>query len=242
MPGLLKTAAKNQVHQTSGARYFELRPVYLPEGEYLTLGVLAVGDALSTNWQNLIQITSYYEMKGLFESLASLGSLKARYTSTESDAPFLHPGQSSRILLGAESAGLMGLLHPKITAHYDLIQPATYMELSIQTAAKYWNPKVRVQSEFSDQPTVSRDLALVVPTDLTFGSLESSILKKKINQLKSINLFDIYAGDKLKPGTKSMALNLIYGDDKKTLTDQEVNDIHFQLVKQLEQELGVVLR
>ncbi|EKD41189.1 MAG: hypothetical protein ACD_73C00807G0001, partial [uncultured bacterium] len=238
---LIKTYVSNQARHASGARYFELRRVYKGNSETLMLGILVAGNRFDVNWKQIEQEASFFELKGLLFDLLSYGYLKARFTK-DNLKPYLHPGQSVNVLLGADQIGEMGILHPGVLNHLEINDSIGYLEIEIPLLVKKWKDKESQTILLSDQPTNSRDLALKAPASLTFGQLESAILKKNIKQLISLSLFDIYEGDKIEKGTKSIALKLIYGDENKTLTDEEVNVMHFKLVGELEKELGVLLR
>ena len=135
----------------------------------------------------------------------------------------------------------MGEIHPDVNALFDLKEKAFLFELDFQkliekgTEHPCFIPLPRY-------PAVTRDLAMIVEDTIAAGDLLNTLWKANDGLIKDIRLFDLYQGNPVPPGKKSLAFRLIYQRDDRTLTDQEVNEFHQKLVRILVQQYGGVLR
>ncbi|NLC94216.1 MAG: phenylalanine--tRNA ligase subunit beta, partial [Bacilli bacterium] len=151
-----------------------------------------------------------------------------------------HPGKTANILLDGEVIGVIGAVHPNTLQDFDIKETYVFeinLEplFKVETAALVYNPISRF-------PFVQRDIAVVVDKDLTSESIVKVIKEKSKGILKSVEVFDVYQGEHIEQGKKSVALSLIFEDKEKTLTDEEVNTVYETIIKHLETELNAVLR
>lgn len=227
---------------------FEIGPVYLvseegalPE-EQLRLAIALTGprDLLTWHGGNVEQM-DFYDLKGIIDALlGGLGLEKARYETAEH--PSFHPGKSARVLLGETQVGLLGELHPKVHERYDLLETplvAAILDIEIVLAAVKDMRSVQPVPIF---PPVLEDLAVVVDENVPAELVEEVIRKAGEDLLVGVTLFDLYRGEQVDKGKKSLAYSLVYQAPDRTLTDEEIANIRAKVIKKLGSELKAKLR
>lgn len=227
---------------------FEIGPVYLvseegalPE-EQLRLAIALTGprDLLTWHGGNVEQM-DFYDLKGIIDALlGGLGLEKARYETAEH--PSFHPGKSARVLLGETQVGLLGELHPKVHERYDLPETplvAAILDIEIVLAAVKDMRSVQPVPIF---PPVLEDLAVVVDENVPAELVEEVIRKAGEDLLVGVTLFDLYRGEQVDKGKKSLAYSLVYQAPDRTLTDEEIANIRAKVIKKLGSELKAKLR
>lgn len=227
---------------------FEIGPVYLaseegalPE-EQLRLAIALTGprDLLTWHGGNVEQM-DFYDLKGIIDALlGGLGLDKARYETAEH--PSFHPGKSARVLLGETQVGLLGELHPKVHERYDLPETplvAAILDIEIVLAAVKDMRSVQPVPIF---PPVLEDLAVVVDENVPAELVEEVIRKAGGHLLVGVTLFDLYRGEQVDKGKKSLAYSLVYQAPDRTLTDEEIANIRAKVIKKLGSELKAKLR
>lgn len=227
---------------------FEIGPVYLvseegalPE-EQLRLAIALTGprDLLTWHGGNVEQM-DFYDLKGIIDALlGGLGLDKARYETAEH--PSFHPGKSARVLLGETQVGLLGELHPKVHERYDLPETplvAAILDIEIVLAAVKDMRSVQPVPIF---PPVLEDLAVVVDENVPAELVEEVIRKAGGHLLVGVTLFDLYRGEQVDKGKKSLAYSLVYQAPERTLTDEEIANIRAKVIKKLGSELKAKLR
>jgi len=155
----------------------------------------------------------------------------------------LHPGQSARIVRsenGSQRAvGWIGALHPAVAQKLDLTQPLYLFEIQLESIGYRKIPKFQEVSKF---PAIRRDLAIVVDETLASQTVSDCIKRVAPDILKNLQLFDVYSGQGIDPGKKSLAYGLTLQKLDQTLTDDEVNDVLANIMSILNKELGAILR
>jgi phenylalanyl-tRNA synthetase beta chain len=228
--------------------FFEIGPVFLasegsslPE-ERLQLVVALTGPRSLPGWQPTDQAPmDFYDLKGLVTSLLSaLGIETFRFESA--DHPSFHPGKCARLWVGERSLGILGELHPLVRERYDLPEtPLEAMEIEVQALLAAVPDQRRIRS-VPVFPPVLEDLALIVDEGLPAEQVEALIRQAGGSLLTEVRLFDLYRGDQLGRGKKSLAYSLTYQAPDRTLTDEEVATIRERIVRQLAADLGARLR
>lgn len=248
MASLLEVVEKNRRSRERIA-LFEIGLEFFPNGENkipvdekLKLAIALTGVRTHHSWQCADQdLMDFYDLKGLIEELlADLHIENVSYTTDT--APSYHPGKCARIEMDGNLLGFMGEIHPKVKGNYKLAEaPLTVAILDMETLLNKVDDLFNVES-IPDQPPVLEDLALVVDDDVPAQTVQSLILLAGGETLTEVSLFDVYRGEQLGEGKKSLAYSLVYQHPKKTLTDKEVAAIRESIVKRLEKELGAQLR
>ncbi|WP_249630637.1 phenylalanine--tRNA ligase subunit beta [Streptococcus uberis] len=225
--GMLDTIAYNVARKQKNLAIYEIGKVFeqnadpkvdLPN-ERDTFAFALTGLVAEKDFQTQATAVDFYYAKGILESLFSKLNLKVTFVS-EKDMASMHPGRTARILLGEETIGFLGQVHPQVANDYDI--PETYVaELNLQ-AIEANMASTQIFTEISKQPAVSRDIALLVDDQLSHQDIVTIIEGLGLKYLESIKLFDVYAGANIEPGKKSMAYSLTFQNPQESLRDEEV--------------------
>lgn len=225
--GMLDTIAYNVARKQKNLAIYEIGKVFeqnadpkvdLPN-ERDTFAFALTGLVAEKDFQTQATAVDFYYAKGILESLFSKLNLKVTFVA-EKDMASMHPGRTARILLGEETIGFLGQVHPQVANDYDI--PETYVaELNLQ-AIEANMASTQIFTEISKQPAVSRDIALLVDDQLSHQDIVTIIEGLGLKYLESIKLFDVYAGANIVPGKKSMAYSLTFQNPQESLRDEEV--------------------
>ena len=227
---------------------FEIGPVFLPEDpelnieEITKLALCLYGSRSHPSWQGgKKELMDYYDLKGIVEEL--LADLHISGVKFLPDPlPNFHPGKSARIEVNGNTLGHLGEVHPLVKQNYKLPdQPLPAAILDIEALLNEVEDLYTVEM-VPDQPPVLEDLALVVEDGVPAQEVQALIEQTGGKTLRDVRLFDVYRGEQLGEGKKSLAYSLVYQHPEKTLTDKEVLAIRNKIVKRLEKELGAQLR
>jgi phenylalanyl-tRNA synthetase beta chain len=242
-PGLLKTVRYNLNRQASRLRIFEygLR-FYMEDNEIKQdnafAGVLT-GDRFPEQWSGKGVSVDFFDARHDLEAVLALTGRSEEYRCVEGEHPALHPGQSARVLRGEREIGWLGRLHPAIAARFDLASE-TYL-FEVEYAAVQDGRFARFR-DLSRYPSIRRDLAIVMDVGVTAAALQAEVRRCAGALLKEIVLFDVYQGQGIESGRKSVALGLILQDSSRTLTDADVEDVVSRVTESLNKKFGAALR
>ncbi len=235
--GMLTSLSINYNRRNKDVRLYELAKVYLPhalpltelpdEKLMFTLGFYGEGD--------------FFSLKGVAEDfLEACGMKEKAEYDPQSKKAFLHPGRQANILYKGECIGYMGEVHPMVCAAYDMKTKAYVCVLDMDKIVPMTTFD-RKYTGIAKFPAVTRDISLVVPVSVLAGDIEKMIRQRGGKILESVNLFDIYEGDQVKEGCKSLAYALSFRDMEKTLSDDEVGASMKKIMNGLE-GMGIELR
>ena len=228
-PGLLEAARNN--HHQSGVAFFEIGRIF-QETECEHLSIVMCGQWVNESWQKGQRI-DFYIFKGLLQKLAA--QLQASFRLEPEKVTFLHPGVSAAIYWQDQKLGYMGRLHPEVAARYELDE-AFVAELELPMGFG----KLRF-SDFVRQPHAERDLAILVPKSLTYAELAEHVRLSAGERLELLWPFDVYEGQQVPEGQKSIALRLWFRHPERSLTDQEVDTFMVNIIQSLK-GLGYTVR
>jgi phenylalanyl-tRNA synthetase beta chain len=244
LPGLLDTLRRNALKQTMDVRLFEISKVFTPRaGEDLPLeehwlAGLVYGAREDAGWNTLRTPVNFFDLKGMVENLLE-GLLVPEVTFTPDALPeYLRYG--ARVLAGKRDLGVLGELRPDIAEKLDLEGDIFAFNLNFGAICQSSIPPRF--SPLPRYPAVYRDIALVLPDNLPAARVAEALYAHGRPWLVEARLFDVYAGDPVPAGKRSLAFRLSYRDPERTLTDDLVNSHHQALVAALEKELGAELR
>jgi len=244
LPGLVEVAARNLKEQP-GVALFELGPVYRKNGNHLPdepkkLGILLAGRRSIAAWDDPLAVKppayDFYDLKGIVEALLPTGAT----FEVAKDHPAFHPGRTARIRVGDTLVGIVGELHPKLLMPLKLGDKtliAAELDVALLTQGKAG--KFRPISSF---PKALRDLAVVVADDVPASTVLAELKAAGAELLEAAELFDVYRGESIPPGTKSLAYALTYRTVDKPLSDKEVDKVHSKIEGRLKQVLGATIR
>jgi len=244
--GLVPALDKNVKRQQSRVRFFETGLTFqkTDDAENNNLvqrkkmaGVIT-GPLYDEQWNVDTRAVDFYDLKGDVEAL--LGEAHgASFEFVPSRHPALHPGQSADIMLGETQVGVLGALHPAVEAKLDLDQAVFVFELDMDLISEKELPCYRKLSPF---PSIRRDLALLVNKDVEYASIIKSVESLGIAELIDSVIFDVYQGEHVDSGQKSLALGLIFQDFSRTLEEEEIGAHIEKVMSTLKKDVGAVLR
>ncbi len=232
----LTTEERAQMLVSPDVKNEDLRPVNLAmpmSEEHSHLWV-------SHPWQQEKKNVDFYVLKGILEGLFDLLDLESSITYKQAKVEGMHPGRTAKIELNGKTIGHLGQLHPTLQKTYDLKETYVYdVDLEALFAAvsdeESYTPIPR-------HPSVSRDIALVVDNDVKAGNLRKTILEAGQPLVQHALVFDLYQGEHLPEGQKSLAFNLRYLDPTRTLTDEEVEEAHNKILDRVKADYNAELR
>ena len=236
LPSMLDILSRNYSYRNKSVRLYEIGRIYLPGGpdglanepRMLTLGAYGEG-------------YTFFTMKGAVEALLKeLRIDDVRFTACQAD-PSYHPGRCAGVYAGEKMLGVVGQIHPAVAANYDVDCELYCAELSFEALLEAQGPgaEYRALPRF---PAVSRDIAVVCAEEVTVGALEACIRRAGGKLLREVVLFDIYRGQGVAEGSKSVAFSLTLRSDERSITAAEADEEIKDILAALEKELGATLR
>lgn len=236
---------ERNARQKDNLALFEIGAVYIPQESDLPLEprhlVIAItGNRDEIAWdQKSSGSLDFYDLKGIIEGL--MGSLHLDVTYVPADCPTFHPGKSASILLNGVALGSFGELHPLVQENYDFIHPVLAADLDLEMIIRAVPPAYPVKV-LSDFPPILEDIAVILDETVPADRVAEVIRQGGGKLLVDLRLFDVFRGEQIGPGKKSLAYALTYQSPERTLTDQDATQIRQRIVKRLDQELGAKLR
>jgi phenylalanyl-tRNA synthetase beta chain len=243
-PGLLRALLHNAHRQQDRVRLYEIGRRFLPQAgaavrEEEVVAGLAYGPVEPRQWGLPPRLGDFHDLKGDVEALLELGRRGDRFRFVGQVHPALHPGQCARILLEEEPVGWLGVLHPALAAEWKLAAQVLIFEVGLEAVRTADQPRHRALSRF---PAVHRDIALVVDDAISVQAVHDCVGQLGLGVLKNLELFDLYRGEGIDSGKKSLALGLTFQHPSRTLTDVEVEVGVKRIIDSLAKHLGAALR
>ncbi len=245
IPSLMDVVLHNLARRQTEIFLFEVGAVFrvLPDGDYeekLKAGFVLTGSVFPPGWDARYPSADFFTAKGVVQCLLdAVGVQEAEYQPT-TDVRF-HPGRSAVVLAGGRELGVFGELHPDVLHQLDITR-RTVLAGEFDVEALWAQAERRVRYvPLPRYPAVLRDLAVVAPEDLPYQQVEQTVRQAGGALLESVRLFDVYRGERIPAGTRSLALSLTFRSAERTLTDDEVDDIVRAIVQALE-AIGARLR
>jgi phenylalanyl-tRNA synthetase beta chain len=183
------------------------------------LGALAVGPPAAASWRGGGDPADFFALKGVLEALA--GQLGAELAFEPAEEPFLHPGRAATVLVAGDPCGWLGELHPLVCRAWDLDAGCAF-ELDLAAPLGVASAGEEVYEDVTSFPAVYQDLAVVVGEDVPASRVREAVLRGGGELLRSAEVFDLYEGEQVGAGSKSLALRLEFRAADRTLTDEEV--------------------
>ncbi|MDQ0270058.1 phenylalanine--tRNA ligase subunit beta [Cytobacillus purgationiresistens] len=246
IPHLLEVLKYNAARQNDSLAIYETGSVFLStdegdlpeEKEHLSAAVTGLWE--THPWQGEKKPVDFFVLKGILEGLFSklgiLDSIEFRKLEKEG----MHPGRTAEVLLAGISIGFVGQIHPKVEKELDLKETYVF-ELSLKAILAEEVAPLKYEA-IPRYPSITRDIALVVDKTTTAGELSTIIKDAGGKLLKDVNVFDLYEGDRMEPGKKSIAFSLKYFDPERTLTDEDIVKAHDKVLDAVKEKAGAVLR
>jgi phenylalanyl-tRNA synthetase beta chain len=244
-------SAQSNLRYTSDVRLFEIGLIYLPRpgekfpDELRRLAIVLAGQRVPEFWgdagQAEKQSVDFFDIKGVIETLVGeLHLADVRYRP--STAAYLHPGRAASLMLDGDDVGQFGQLHPRAAETYKLgARPILVADLDLDKLLAGVPTRYKVQP-VPNFPAALRDIAVIVEENIDAERLEKEIRAAGGDLLRKVTLFDVYRGDSIPAGTKSLAYALSYQADDRTLTDKEVDKLHKKIEDRLKHVLKAQIR
>jgi phenylalanyl-tRNA synthetase beta chain len=255
---LLDIAQRNLARDADAVAFFESGRVYLPgapndggalagdfpgeqtapDREPHRIGCLAVGPLTAKSWRGDGEPADFFALKGVVEALA--GQLGTTIACPAGEEPFLHPGRSAKLGFGGTEAGWIGELHPLVCRAWDL-EAAVGFELDLAALVAAATAGEETYEDVTTFPASYQDIAVLVPAELPAADLRATVLAAGGELLQAADVFDLYEGEQVGEGRKSLALRLEFRAPDRTLTDDEVSERRAAIEAALE-KIGGSLR
>lgn len=260
-PGLIGALVYNQNRQHNRIRLFEMGSRFVPKGnsgddllqEVMIAGIIT-GSIVPEQWGASSQNIDFYDLKADVEALLSLGNDLQSYQFVAEQHPALHPGQTARIYKADKAVGWIGTLHPGVAKDLDVKSTSILFELEAEAISAAKVPEFKVLSKF---PAIRRDIAIIIDDETNSSVIINSIretLKKPLMSADSnknvlteqssiaVELFDVYIGEGIGEGKKSLAISLTLQEQSRTLKDDEIDILIQAVLNDLDEQHGAKLR
>ena len=245
-PGLLQATSYNQKRQQQRIRLFETGLRFVPDAEApnsirqepMLAGVVA-GRRYDEHWDANDKPVDFFDAKADVEALLALTGKEKTVTFNTETHSALHPGMSAAIYLDDRCVGWLGAVHPQFSKQLGTNGRVFVFELELAALTDRKLPQAQTISKY---PANRRDIAITVKQTVKVGDIIKFVEKIGVNQLVGLNLFDVYTGQGIADGYKSLALSLILQDPGKTLEDAEIQAAVDSVIQGLESEFGAALR
>ena len=229
VPAVIEAAKRNIAQQNKDLWLFETANVYEPKTLPLTevpherpmaCGIM-MGKVTEAAWNQAQRDTDFYDVKGVVDGLlAKLGL--TQYDIQPSSESYYHPGVSAHYTVNGVTIANYGELHPQVVKNFDLSGKVYMFEIDLEAVLSIIVPPFRYQS-FSKFPGTSRDLAIVAPVSVTSGDIVALIKEHGGEYLESVSIFDVYEGEHIEAGYRSLAYNLQFRSMEGTLNDEDID-------------------
>ena len=246
MPGLTAAAARARRHGASEARLFEIARTFRPSHGVLPIEDTTLAIALAGHrrgWIGGSEPFDLYDGKGVIEAIldAVFGRVPELVTG---DVPaFMHPKRSALVQLEGHPIGFVGEIHPDVGDDLELVGRVVYAELDVpalHTVSEELGPTQA--KDLPKFPAVTRDIAMLVRDEFTAGAIADALSEASGGLAESVALFDLYRGDQIPEGHRSLAFRITYRDPEATLTDKRVDKVHASLGKVARDRFDATIR
>jgi len=240
--GLLSTLARNERYQEGSIRLFEIGKVFLPLEKELPqekemLCAVLGGSQRRLSWRGKEESVDFFTVKGILETVLSRLGLMVSFDVGEDESLF--PGRIADVVIENEKFGVVGELHPKVSRAFELSDVAYLIEIDLDRLSSF-TAALKNYQPIPRYPSTSRDIALLVDEQITYQQICTII--QGFPLVNSVALFDLYIGEQVPAGKKSLAFRIVYRSSTHTLTDSEVDEVQKQILDKLQRDLRATLR
>jgi len=249
IPGLLETMKYNISVQNRNLKLFEIGNVFFKTGqkdslpdEIEMLAGLWTGKREDAVWFSKEIDCDFYDIKGVVEELlGNLGIVNSDFTHMPMASCFYtKPGFTAQVIIKDEPIGLVGELHPKVLTNYDLKQTAFIFEFNFDKLISHM-PDTKSVSPIPKFPATSRDITLIVDKDIEANKILQSVMDLNEELVENLHLFDVFEGDPIPAGRKSISFRITYRSSSETLEDNRVNNLHKSISDRLLRKIDATL-
>jgi phenylalanyl-tRNA synthetase beta chain len=240
-PGLVQAAQSNVRRQQHRVRLFEVGHVFdaTTGAETDVIAGIVTGTRAPEQWGEPSSASDFFDVKADVESLLRLTGQSGEFRFVPETHPALHPGQSAHIYSGARAVGWIGALNPAVRKQIDLTYEVYVFELALDGS---FGARIPQYAEISKYPAIRRDLALIVDESTSFAAIKEMAAKSAGELLHELTVFDLYRGDEIEKGRKSIALGFNLQDTSRTLTDMDADQIMARVADDLRRQFNATIR
>lgn len=237
IPNMMDVLTRNYNYGVVKGWAFEIGNLFKPT----SMPVQSLPKEFKTLCIGMYGNVDYFDIKGIMDTMLSrLGIHDTEYTREERHNTF-HPGRTANIIKNNHLLGTIGEIHPDVRENYGIKERVYLAEINLEEVRMFVNFEKKYKA-LPKYPAMTRDIALVVDQDSLVKDIEKIIWAEGKKLVEEIKLFDVYTGEQIPEGKKSVAYSIVYRSREKTLTDEEVTKIHDKIVNKLMEELGAELR
>jgi phenylalanyl-tRNA synthetase beta chain len=246
LPELLSTVSYNQARNQNDVAYYELGSIFVSDEETLThqpeerlriSGVLS-GLWLEHPWQQEKREVDFYVVKGLMEGLFHYLDIEVEFKQVKLND--MHPGRCATLAINNQTIGFIGQLHPLLQKKMDL--KATYLfDVNFEEVLNAFDP-VPGYTQIPKYPSIARDVAFILDQEVLAGDVKATIEEIGAPLVKRVHVFDVYEGENMEDGKKSIAFNLLYQHPEKTLKDEEVETSFNKIIETVNEKYHAHIR
>ena len=248
LSSILENAARNFSRKNEDIRLFEVAPIFIPKNlpvteqplEVQKLVGLIMGRRAPKGWTQDNSEVDFYDMKGIVEELFERLEI-FNYTVEAGEHYALHPGKTAIFKKGREILATVGEVHPAVAENLGISKKVFVFECDVATLMKCTAKKFTFEN-LPKYPAISRDLAILVNLDTAAGDIEKVIKKSAGKFFKEVTLFDVYTGERIDAAKKSLAFNIKFQSNERTLTDEEADAAFKEILAAVEKNFDAKLR
>lgn len=246
LPELLKSLSYNIARNQENIAYYELGKVFIssetsvvtqPAEKQRVAGALT-GNWLEQLWQGETKRVDFYVVKGIVEGL--LSHLNIPVTLKQDRMENMHPGRCAVFHAGEQVIGFMGQIHPMLASKWDLKETYVF-DLDMDSCLDLYE-HIPSFDAIPKYPSIERDIAFIMDESVEAGVIKNAIEGIGAPLVKHVNVFDVYKGENLPDGKKSVAYSLLYRDPQKTLTDEDIESSYEDIIKSINETYGTFVR
>ena len=235
LPNMLDVAARNNSRKVEEFSAFEIGNTFMPMDEIMPVEKKTICMSMYKDG------IDFFDIKGVVEELfKNIGFDKYEILPEKNHTTF-HPGRCANIVYNDNIVGVFGELHPDVLENYDINKRVYAAEFDFELLLTYKNDE-KLYKALPKYPAMTRDIALLIKDEVYVKEIEDIITKNSQGLVESFKLFDVYKGEQIEEGHKSVAYSLTYRSKDKTLTDEEVNKVHENILKELSEQINANLR
>lgn len=244
LPGLLLNISRNLAKKNDSLAFFELGSVFYPTAamlpeEKLKLGVVVAGSS-EHNWLKRQTKMDFFFLKGILENiLRQLGVPECEYLPVQVSG--YHPGRTAMVRCQDQEVGVIGEIHPRVLDQFEIKTSVCAFEVDIETLYQMAGQK-KMRENITRYPSIERDIALILPVQIVAAQVDKVIRSIDSPLLREVTVFDLYTGEQVPAGKKSMAFRLVFRSDERTLKDQDINPLMDSILENLQDKVQASLR
>ena len=246
LPELLESLAYNHARNQYDLAYYELGNIFISDEDTLTkqpteqrrLAGALTGNWIEHPWQQEKKQVDFYLVKGIVEGL--FAHVQIPVTFEQAKLPDMHPGRGATIKIDDKVVGFIGQVHPQLQKMMDLKETYVFDMNMEEVYAAY--SSVPSYHDIPKYPSIARDIAFILDEEVVAGDVKAMIEKSGSPLVKDVQIFDVYQGDNLPEGKKSVAYSLLYQDPEKTLTDEEIEASYQEIIETINKQFNAYVR